>query len=73
VKNILKPLCSPSIAFSVNKKAPRRGSFEITLVNDNNEEEIIWSGIKRGPPRKEKFPTDEEVAELAERFLSSSK
>jgi len=72
VKAMLLPFCTPSTAFSINKMAPRRGSFEIILVNENDEDKIIWSGIKRGPPRKEKFPSDEEVVELAEKFLTSS-
>lgn len=35
---------------------PKRGSFEITLVLKNGEKVLVWSGLKKGPPRKEKFP-----------------
>ncbi len=35
---------------------PKRGSFEITVERDDGEEVLVWSGLKKGPPRKEKFP-----------------
>lgn len=37
---------------------PSRGSFEIYVQKDDDEEKKtqIWSGIKKGPPRKDKFP-----------------
>jgi len=35
---------------------PRRGAFEITITLEDGEEVLLWSGLKRGPPRKEKFP-----------------
>lgn len=33
-------------------------------------EQVIWSGLKLGPPRKEKFPSDEKLEELAATFFS---
>lgn len=38
-----------------NPSKPRKGSFEFTLVKDGKET-LVWTGIKKGPPRKEKFP-----------------
>lgn len=38
---------------------PKRGSFEIHVVRGDNlatEDNLIWSGINKGPPRKDKFP-----------------
>lgn len=37
----------------------RRGSFEVTVSKEKDGSEdaaLIWSGIKKGPPRKLKFP-----------------
>lgn len=37
----------------------RRGSFEVTVSKKKGGSEndaLIWSGIKKGPPRKLKFP-----------------
>lgn len=48
-----------------NGITPRRGSFEIFIqpsslstkqATDDDNKTMIWSGIKKGPPRKEKFP-----------------
>lgn len=39
--------------------APRRGAFEISVLRDiakMDEAVLVWTGIKRGPPRREKFP-----------------
>lgn len=39
------------------KGPPRIGSFEITIMKTAKEpEKNIWSGIEKGPPRKEKIP-----------------
>lgn len=32
------------------------GSFEIFVVKDGKTKTQIWSGISKGPPRKDKFP-----------------
>lgn len=34
---------------------PKRGSFEIFIEKDG-EKTQVWSGITKGPPRKDKFP-----------------
>lgn len=57
--------------FSLNEhldSKPRRGSFEFTLQN-GDEEVQIWSGLKRGPPRKEKFPEMDDFVELFKKYL----
>ncbi|XP_063447780.1 selenoprotein H-like [Mytilus trossulus] len=38
-----------------NPSKPRRGSFEFTLVKEGKAT-LIWTGVKKGPPRKNKFP-----------------
>lgn len=49
-----------TFALLLNEKGvPRRGAFEISIVKDKSNMEdavLIWTGIKRGPPRREKFP-----------------
>lgn len=43
---------------------PRRGAFEITVKKSDGGEHLVWTGLKKGPPRKEKFPTAETLAGL---------
>lgn len=39
------------------KGPPRVGSFEISIMKNAKEpEKIIWTGLEKGPPRKEKIP-----------------
>lgn len=39
------------------KGPPRFGSFEISVMKNAKEpEKIIWTGLEKGPPRKEKIP-----------------
>jgi len=53
----------------LNPTAPRRGSFECTYVNDDEQSTVVWTGIKRGPPRKDKFPDPTIVVEKLQGFL----
>uniref|UniRef100_A0A8C4SD22 Selenoprotein H n=1 Tax=Erpetoichthys calabaricus TaxID=27687 RepID=A0A8C4SD22_ERPCA len=46
----------PSIPVELNPLKPRRNSFEVTFVNAAGTEVNLWSGLKKGPPRKLKFP-----------------
>lgn len=39
----------------------------------NAQPELVWSGLKRGPPRKLKFPDDEEVVQMAHAFVAKHK
>ena len=48
---------------------PKRGSFEITLVRDDGKEKLVWSGLAKGPPRRLKFPDEEELLEAAAEAL----
>ncbi|XP_078336008.1 selenoprotein H-like [Crassostrea virginica] len=53
------------IHIECNPSAPRRGSFEVTLIHatgDGDTKEVtLWTGIKKGPPRKLKFPEDHKL------------
>ncbi|KFB46578.1 selenoprotein BthD [Anopheles sinensis] len=36
---------------------PRRGSFEIAIAKEKDGKQVlVWSGLPKGPPRKDKFP-----------------
>ena len=48
---------------------PKRGSFEITVVRDDGQENLVWSGLKRGPPRKLKFPEEAELLDAVRAVL----
>ncbi|CAO1388898.1 unnamed protein product [Diamesa hyperborea] len=48
---------------------PKKGSFEIFVVVGEKRVEI-WTGIKLGPPRKDKFP---EAANLVDAVLKAMK
>ncbi|XP_052223832.1 selenoprotein H-like [Dreissena polymorpha] len=44
-----------------NPSAPRKGSFEVVVQQSGKDDVTIWTGLKKGPPRKLKFPEVEEV------------
>uniref|UniRef100_A0A3Q2XUL7 Selenoprotein H n=1 Tax=Hippocampus comes TaxID=109280 RepID=A0A3Q2XUL7_HIPCM len=48
----------PELTVVLNPEKPRRNSFEITLIEG---ETPLWTGIKKGPPRKLKFPEPDVV------------
>uniref|UniRef100_A0A3P9L4K8 Selenoprotein H n=1 Tax=Oryzias latipes TaxID=8090 RepID=A0A3P9L4K8_ORYLA len=50
----------PELTVVCNPEKPRRNSFEITLLN-GAKEICLWTGIKKGPPRKLKFPQPDDV------------
>uniref|UniRef100_A0A8C7YK20 Selenoprotein H n=1 Tax=Oryzias sinensis TaxID=183150 RepID=A0A8C7YK20_9TELE len=50
----------PELTVVCNPEKPRRNSFEITLL-DGAKETSLWTGIKKGPPRKLKFPQPDDV------------
>uniref|UniRef100_A0A182UCG4 Selenoprotein H n=1 Tax=Anopheles melas TaxID=34690 RepID=A0A182UCG4_9DIPT len=36
---------------------PRRGAFEISIAKSKDGDKVlVWSGLSKGPPRKDKFP-----------------
>ena len=41
-------------------EAIKRGSFEITITDENGNTALVWSGLKLGPPRRLKFPDHQE-------------
>lgn len=54
-----------SLELAINEQTPRRGAFEVSLyrkeaVEDKKE---IWTGLKKGPPRKNKYPETSKVVE----------
>lgn len=54
-----------SLQLNPNGK-PSRGSFEIYVQKSSKDDKVnIWSGLKKGPPRKDKFP---EVASLMDQI-----
>ncbi|KAG7275761.1 hypothetical protein CRUP_009864 [Coryphaenoides rupestris] len=55
----------PDLTVVLNPEKPRRNSFEVTLV-EGEKESLLWTGIKKGPPRKLKFPEPSVVAEALE-------
>lgn len=53
---------------TLNPDKPRRGAFEISVVLEDKKE-LVWTGLKKGPPRKMKFPEPEAVAEEIKKLL----
>lgn len=60
----------PELPVQVNPSKPRRGSFEVTLLRPDNSRAELWTGIKKGPPRKLKFPEPQEVVKELKKYLS---
>ena len=53
----------PNILVEMNPKKPRRNSFEVVLLKEDGTQVELWSGLKKGPPRKLKFPEPTKVVE----------
>lgn len=53
----------------LNPSVPRRGSFEIIVVRDGEEDVTVWSGLEKGPPRKLKFPEAEQIVAEIDKLL----
>jgi len=47
---------------TVTLKPGRKNAFEINVISEENDN-IIWSGISKGPPRKLKFPDIDDIVE----------
>jgi len=60
----------PELKVILNPEKPRRNSFEITLM-DGGKEITLWTGIKKGPPRKLKFPEPDVVVTALEEALKA--
>lgn len=50
------------------------GSFEISVSKSVNSKQQtkIWTGIEKGPPRKEKFPEPSVLVDAIKAFASKS-
>jgi len=44
--------------------------LQITANFSDDTLDLIWSGIKKGPPRKLKFPEVEVVMEIINKFMT---
>ncbi|KAM3612883.1 uncharacterized protein V6R79_016327 [Siganus canaliculatus] len=60
----------PGLTVVLNPDKPRRNSFEITL-RDGGKETSLWTGIKKGPPRKLKFPQPDIVVAALQEALKA--
>ncbi|EMP27663.1 Selenoprotein H [Chelonia mydas] len=58
-----------NVVVVINPETPRRNSFEVSLVKEDGRTVELWSGIKKGPPRKLKFPEPEKVADMLKSSL----
>ncbi|KAL1404454.1 hypothetical protein pipiens_018878 [Culex pipiens pipiens] len=57
----LAPEHSFSLVLNEDGK-PRRGAFEISVAKAGESEKVlVWSGLPKGPPRKDKFPEAEAI------------
>lgn len=54
-------------------KTGKKGSFEITVTFDDGNEVLVWSGVDRGPPRKEKFPDAETLLDEIKKASGTEK
>ncbi|KAI2657014.1 Selenoprotein H [Labeo rohita] len=63
-------VCVRHLQLRTLKFKPRRNSFEVTLM-EGDKEVVLWTGIKKGPPRKLKFPDPAEVVSALKEALKS--
>ncbi|CRK98082.1 CLUMA_CG011450, isoform A [Clunio marinus] len=57
-RNKIRLLCNES-HIDGSRIEPRLGAFEISFAKSYRETfHLIWSGIEKGPPRREKFPSN---------------
>ncbi|XP_046353623.2 selenoprotein H-like, partial [Haliotis rufescens] len=57
------------VNLTLNPEKPRRGSFEITLTTEDGSDVLVWTGLKKGPPRKLKFPDSDAIAKEIQKNL----
>jgi len=50
----------PDVQVAINVTKPRSKSFEVAVAGGPT----VWSGVKKGPPRNLKFPTEEQMKVL---------
>ncbi|KAH8420963.1 hypothetical protein KR222_000153, partial [Zaprionus bogoriensis] len=52
------------------KQVPREGAFEVNICqNARTSEHELWSGLLKGPPRRDKFPRYEDLVMDVHRVL----
>uniref|UniRef100_A0A8C7FCS9 Selenoprotein H n=1 Tax=Oncorhynchus kisutch TaxID=8019 RepID=A0A8C7FCS9_ONCKI len=62
----------PDLTVVLNPQKPRSKSFEVILFEGEKGKDVcLWSGIKKGPPRKLKFPEPEVVVSALEKALKT--
>lgn len=63
-----------SFEMSINEFGPpRRGAFEITVSKkkgNSSDANLLWSGLKKGPPRRLKFPEADVLSDNMAKILS---
>ena len=64
---------SANIESTVNgaEVKPRRGAFEITVERRDGKSSVVWTGLKKGPPRRLKFPEADELLKAVKKFLET--
>jgi len=62
-------LCVDDVETAFNEEKPRRGAFEITVVFDDESKADVWSGVKKGPPRKLKFPDADQLVDAVRKAM----
>ena len=56
--------------FESDVKTGKKGAFEITVTLDDGKDVLVWSGLNRGPPRKDKFPDAETLLEEIKKAIN---
>uniref|UniRef100_A0A668RF78 Selenoprotein H n=1 Tax=Oreochromis aureus TaxID=47969 RepID=A0A668RF78_OREAU len=69
VKSALLAAC-PALHVILNPEKPRKKSFDITLM-DGDKETCLWTGIKKGPPARLKFPQPDVVVAALQEALKA--
>jgi len=41
----------------------------VSVIKEDGEESLIWTGIKKGPPRKLKFPVNSDIIEEVKKIF----
>lgn len=59
----------PDAKVLINDTKPRSKSFELTVIKEDGKETLVWTGIKKGPPRKLKFPVNSDLIEEVKKIL----
>jgi len=59
----------PNAKVLINDTKPRSKSYEVSVIKEDGEESLIWTGIKKGPPRKLKFPVNSDIIEEVKKIF----